>query len=508
MWLIDHQMNVKVGEEFGMYFTRIPLKSSPHVVNGNALRVEWASVLPPERCSFVMGNPPFVGAKFMNDEQRHDVARVFTGMDNAGLLDFVCAWYVKAARYLKTPLVGEGRGEGASRTRCAFVSTNSITQGEQVGVLWGWLLAQGIKIHFAHRTFAWSNEARGKAAVHCVIIGFGLGDVPNKAIFEYDDIRGEPHAVVANRINPYLIDGPDVIAEGQLTPIRPMLPIVNGSIPADGGNLILTEDEKAALLAAEPQAARFIRPYLGAEGFINNEMRHCLWLVNCPPTELRHMPLVRARVKAVQEMRSESSKAATRAKATTPTLFTENRQPASGHYLAIPRTSSENRRYLPIGYLSADIIAANDLQMIPGATPYHFGVLTSAMHKAWTNVTAGRLESRIRYSVKTTYNTFPWPDAPSETEKQKIESAAQAVLDARAEFSESSLADLYDPLTMPPVLVKTHQKLDVAVDAAYGKRTFKNDAERVAFLFELYQKYTSLLPAEAPKPKPRIVKRT
>jgi hypothetical protein len=444
-----------------------------------------------------MGNPPFVGAKFMNDEQRREVARVFAGMDNAGLLDFVCAWYVLATKYLRSvrPELVEESQERTSETRCAFVSTNSITQGEQVGALWGWLLAQGIKIHFAHRTFAWSNEARGNAAVHCVIIGFGLADVPIKTIFEYDDIRGDPHAVAASRINPYLIDGPDVIAEGQLTPIRPVPPIVNGSIPADGGNLILTEAEKAALLAAEPQAARYIRPYLGAEGFINNEMRYCLWLVDCPPTELRHMPLVRARVKAVQEMRSESSKTATRAKAATPTLFTENRQPTGGHYLAIPRTSSENRRYLPIGYLSADIIAANDLQMVPGATPYHFGVLTSAMHKAWTNVTAGRLESRIRYSVKTTYNTFPWPDAPSDDEKQKIESAAQTVLDARTEFSESSLADLYDPLTMPPVLVKAHQKLDAAVDAAYGKRTFKNDAERVAYLFELYQKYTSLLPA-------------
>ena len=517
MWLIDHQMNVKVGEEFGMYFARIPLKSSPHVVHGNALQIDWMDVLPPQRCSYVMGNPPFVGAKFMNDGQRQDVAKVFAGIGNAGLLDFVCAWYVLATKYLKapSPLAGQGNtwseaegwGKGTSAPRCAFVSTNSITQGEQVGALWGWLLAQGIKIHFAHRTFAWSNEARGNAAVHCVIIGFGLIDVPAKTIFEYDDIRGEPHAVLANRINPYLIDGPDVIAEGQLTPIRPVPPIVNGSIPADGGNLILTEDERAALLAAEPMAARYIRRYLGADGFINNEMRYCLWLVDCSPTELRHMPRVRARVKAVQDMRNESSKAATRAKAATPTLFTENRQPQSGHFLAIPRTSSENRRYLPIGYLSSDIIAANDLQMVPGATPYHFGVLTSAMHKAWANVTAGRLKSDIRYSVKTTYNTFPWPDSPTDAQKQKIESAAQSVLDARAQFPESSLADLYDPLTMPPVLVKAHQKLDAAVDAAYGKTTFKNDAERVAFLFELYQKYTSLLPGESAKPKRRAAKK-
>jgi hypothetical protein len=493
LWLVDHQMNLKVSEEFGMYFARIPLKTSPRIVHGNALTLDWNAVLPAERASYVMGNPPFVGAKFMDDAQRADVRAVFAGIDNAGLLDFVSAWYVKAARYI-----------AGHPTRCAFVSTNSITQGEQVGVLWGWLLAHGIKIHFAHRTFSWSNEARGKAAVHCVIVGFGLGEVAEKTIYEYADIKGEPHALPAANINPYLVDAPDVIAEGRMTALCPSKPIVNGSIPADGGNLILEPADRDELIANEPEAARWIRPYLGAEGFINGTMRYCLWLKNCPPDALRRMPAVMARVKAVQAMRKESSKAATREKAHTATRFTEDRQPESGEYLALPRTSSENRAYIPIGYLSSEIIAANDLQLVPEAGLYEFGVLTSSMHMAWMRTTSGRLKSDIRYSVKYTYNNFPWPsgsscnaggtDAPADKTRQAIEAAAQAVLDARAQFPGASLADLYDPLTMPPALLKAHQKLDAAVDKAYGKTGFKSDAERVAFLFQRYQALTSLLP--------------
>jgi hypothetical protein len=509
LWLIDHQMNVRVSEEFGMYFARIPLKSTPHIHCANALRLEWASVLPPSQASYVFGNPPFIGAKFMGDEQRADVALVFSGIDNAGLLDFVCAWHVTAARYihqmdnpaaLKQPRASSLTAPHKFPTRCAFVSTNSITQGEQVGVLWSWLLAQGIHIHFAHRTFQWSNEARGNAAVHCVIIGFGFEEALQKFIFEYEDIRKEPHAVIAANINPYLIDGPDVVATGRMTPICNVPAIVNGSIPADGGHLILETEERDALLAAEPQAAAWIRPYLGADGFINNVMRYCLWLMDCPPQVLRDMPLVRERVSGVQRMREASVKAPTREKAKTPTLFTENRQPLRGFYLALPRTSSENRSYIPIGFLPATIVAANDLQFIPEASNYHFGVVSSTMHMAWMRITSGRLESRYRYSVKYTYNTFPWPEAISDKHRAAIEDAAQAVLDARAQFPDASLADLYDPVTMPPALVKAHQKLDAAVDAAYGKKNFRNDAERVAFLFELYQKYTSLLPVAA-KPK-------
>lgn len=512
LWLMDHQMNLRASEEFGLYFARIPLKSTPHVMHGNALQLDWNEVLPAERCSYVLGNPPFVGAKFMDDAQREDARAAFAGIDNAGLLDFVAAWYVKATQYLQ-PVPRTGVEPGLPR--CAFVSTNSITQGEQVGVLWGWMLAQGVHIHFAHRTFSWSNEAKGKAAVHCVIIGFGLEDRPNKVIYEYEDIKGQPLAVDAKNINPYLIDGPDVIAQATMKPICEVNPIVNGSIPADGGNLILEPGERDSLIAAEPAAAAWIKPYLGAVGFVHNEVRYCLWLKDCTPQQLRAMPLVMERVRLVQAMRQRSEKQPTRLKAATPTLFTEDRQPKSGNYLAIPRTSSENRRYLPLGYLPASVVAANDLQIVPDASLLEFAVLSSVMHRAWVDVTAGRLKSDIRYSVKLTYNTFPWPDlqadalpgTPAHKARTAIESAAQGVLDARAQFQQgehpASLADLYDPLTMPPALLKAHQKLDAAVDAAYamsgGKKAWKNDAERVAFLFELYQRITSLLPADKHK---------
>lgn len=490
LWLMDHQMNLQVSEEFGLYFARIPLRASSTIVCENALRIDWNDVVPAAQLSYIMGNPPFVGAKFMDDAQRADVALVFGDMKSSGLLDFVAAWYVKAAKMIH-----------GTKIRSAFVSTNSITQGEQVGVLWSWMLAHDMKIFFAHRTFSWNNEAKGKAAVHCVIVGFSAEDISPKWLFEYEHIKGDAHSLQAKNINPYLIDGPDVIADGRMQPICPVAAIVNGSIPADGGNLILSPEEKAELITREPAAEKWLKPYLGAEGFINNDIRYCLWLADCPPNELKQMPHVINRVQAVRLMRQASTKLATQEKSNIPMLFTENRQPKSGNYLAIPRTSSENRTYLPIGYLSSDYVAANDLQIVPSANFYEFGVLTSGMHKAWTNVTSGRLESRIRYSVKFTYNTFPWPENPSEKQKQTIETAAQGVLDARLQFPDSSLADLYDPLTMPPVLLKAHQTLDKAVDAAYGKTGFKTEAERVAFLFELYQKYTSLLPVEKAKKK-------
>ena len=510
MWLIDHQMNVKVGDEFGMYFARIPLTSSPHVVHGNALYIDWTSVLPPEQCSFVMGNPPFVGAKFMSDEQRLDVARVFGGMDNAGLLDFVCAWYVLATKYLKAPSPGQREGWDGGRTvektRCAFVSTNSITQGEQVGVLWGWLLAQGIKIHFAHRTFAWSNEARGKAAVHCVIIGFGLSDVPNKTIFEYDDIRGDPHALIVNNINPYLVDAPSVVLPRRSSPICSVPEIGIGNKPIDDGNYLFTGDEKDAFIKREPHAKKYFRRWLGAVEFINNIERWCLWLGNCTPGELRPMPEVMKRVQAVKTFRLASISAPTRKLAETPTRFHVENMPTTP-YLVIPEVSSEKRQFVPIGYMQPETLSSNLVKIAVGAELFHFGVLTSTMHNAWIRFTCGRMKSDYRYSKDIVYNNFPWPENPTETQKQKVEGAAQTVLDVRAEFPESSLADLYDPLTMPPMLVKAHQKLDAAVDAAYGKKSFKNDAERVAFLFELYQKYTSLLPSESAKPKRRIAKK-
>ena len=501
MWLIDHQMNVKVGTEFGMYFARIPLKSSPHIVHGNALRIDWQSVLPSARCSYVMGNPPFVGKKEQSAVQKADMEIVMRGIKGAGVLDFVCAWYVLATKYLKapSPSTGEGWGGGDAATRCAFVSTNSITQGEQVGVLWSWLLAQDIKIQFAHRTFAWSNEARGNAAVHCVIIGFGTSDVTAKFIFDYSDQRGLATARAVNNISPYLTDTPNLVVEKRGSAICAVPEMVFGSKAVDFGHFVIEESEIDEFLETEPLAKRWVREYIGGEEFINKTKRFCLWLKGIAPNELRAMPTVIARVEAVKKERLKSVKAATRELARRAMEFGEDRQPAQ-NYLLVPKVSSENREFVPLGFIDASVIINPTVLVVPTATMFHFGVLQSTMHMAWMRVTAGRMKSDYQYSVQVVYNNFPWPDSSTTTQKQTIETAAQAVLDARAAFPDSSLADLYDPLTMPSALVKAHQKLDAAVDASYaknsGKKTFKNDAERVAFLFTLYQQYTSLLPAE------------
>lgn len=504
LWLVDHQMNLRVSVEFGLYFARIPLKSSPQIRHANALQQDWNEVLPAERCSYVLGNPPFVGAKFMDDAQREDTRLVFEGIDNAGLLDFVAAWYVKATRYM----------HGAPACRSAFVSTNSITQGEQVGVLWGWMLSQGIRIQFAHRTFNWSNEARGKAAVHCVIVGFGLQDHVDKTIFEYEDIKGTPLAVPAKNINPYLVDAPDVVLPRRNTPICAVPEIGIGNKPIDDGNYLFSTEERDAFIALEPKSEKWFRRWLGADEFLNGYERWCLWLGDCPPSELRAMPEVMKRVQAVKKSRLSSKSPATRKLADTPTRFHVEFMPESA-YMVIPEVSSERREYIPFGYLEPATLASNKLRLLPNASLAEYGILQSAMHMAWTRQVCGRLESRYQYSVFIVYNNYPWPgfagEPLSDKHRTAIEQAAQCVLDARAQFASSSLADLYDPLTMPPALLKAHQKLDTAVDAAYqpsgGKKSYASDAERVAFLFELYQRITSLLPAPAIK-KSRKTKAT
>jgi len=510
LWLMDHQMNLRVSEEFGLYFARIPLRTSPHIVHGNALRLDWNEVIPAERCSFVLGNPPFVGAKFMDEAQRQDTQRVFAGVENAGLLDFVAAWYVKAAHYLRGDVLASAASP--TNTRCAFVSTNSITQGEQVGVLWGWLLAQGVHIHFAHRTFSWSNEASGKAAVHCVIIGFGLQDLPNKVIFEYDDIRGEPHAVAANNINPYLVDAPDVVLPRRSKPICDVPEIGIGNKPIDDGNYLFTPEERDVFIAKEPASAQWFRRWIGADELINGYERWCLWLGDCLPAELRAMPEALRRVQAVKNFRLASKSPPTQKLAATPTRFHVENMPKAT-YCAVAKVSSERRAFVPIGFEKPSTFASDLLFLIPGATIFHFAILSSTMHNAWVRATCGRLESRYRYSKDIVYNNFPWPEllqsAQPNPAQTAIETAAQTVLDVRAKFQTgeqpATLADLYDPLTMPPELLKAHQKLDAAVDKAYeasgGKKHYKSDAERVAFLFELYQKLTSLLPATTLKNK-------
>ena len=495
LWLVDHQMNLRVSEEFGLYFARIPLKSSPGIRHANALRLDWNEVLPAQRCTYLLGNPPFLGKTYQSKEQKADLADVMQGIHGAGDLDFVCGWYVLAAKYMQS----------STGTQAAFVSTNSITQGEQVAVLWGEMQRLGMHIHFAHRTFQWSNEASGKAAVHCVIVGFGPQDQAVKTIYEYEDIKGLPHAVPAKRINAYLVDAPDVFLNKRATPACKVGPMSNGGKPTDGGHLLLSDEEKEHLIALEPKAANWIRPFLMGDEFINNISRWCLWLVNVPPAELRSMPHVLKRVEGVRAMREASTKAATVALASTPTLFGEIRQPKSSRYLAIPKVSSERRQFIPIGYLDNEVICGDKIFFVDDASLLTFGVLTSTMHNAWMRYTCGRLKSDYSYSNTIVYNNFPWPgfagEPLSDKHRNAIEQAAQCVLDARAKFADSSLADLYDPLTMPPALLKAHQKLDAAVDAAYlpssGKKSYASDAERVAFLFELYQRITSLLPAPA-----------
>ncbi|MFM7001765.1 MAG: type IIL restriction-modification enzyme MmeI, partial [Limnohabitans sp.] len=448
------------------------------------------------RCSYVLGNPPFLGKTYQSKEQKADLAAVMQGIHGAGDLDFVCGWYVLAAQYM----------QGRTGIQAAFVSTNSITQGEQVAVLWGEMRRLGMHTHFAHRTFQWTNEASGKAAVHCVIVGFGPEDQAVKTIYEYEDIKGLPHAVPAKRINAYLVDAPDVLLNKRRTPICQVTDMSNGSKPTDGGHLLLDDAEKESLIKAEPQAAPWIRPFMGAEEFINKTPRWCLWLVDCPPKELRLMPEVMKRVQAVKDMRLASTKAATVELADSPAHFGELRQPKT-NYLLIPSVSSERRKYVPIGYIDQHVIVSNLVYAVPDATLFHFGVMTSSMHNAFMRFTCGRLKSDFRYSNTIVYNNYPWPgfagEPLSDKHRTAIEQAAQCVLDARAQFANSSLADLYDPLTMPPALLKAHQKLDTAVDAAYqpsgGKKTYASDAERVAFLFELYQHTTSLLPGPAVK---------
>lgn len=499
LWLTDHQMNALVSEEFGQYFIRLPLNKSAHIVHGNALRLNWNTVIAAEECNVVMGNPPFIGAKFMNETQRTDVATIFHDTKNAGLLDYVTCWYRKAIDYITAhPAI-----------RAAFVSTNSITQGEQVGVLWPDLLRRGAHIHYAHRTFQWMSEAKGKAAVHCVIIGFGLQEATHKTIFEYVNIKGEPHAVAAKNINPYLVDAPNIMLNNRERPICNVPAIGIGNKPIDGGNYLFTPDEKTEFIAREPKAAKWFRRWIGADEFLNGYERWCLWLGDCPPNELRQMPEAMRRVEAVRQLRLKSKSIPTQKIAATPTRFHVENIPNSP-YLVIPEVSSERRTFIPIGFEQPETLSSNKLRIFRNANMYHFGILSSAMHNAWVRSVTGRLKSDYQYSVTIVYNNFPWPEIPPNPPLAKggsaqrggisaIETAAQAVLNARAQFPNATLADLYDPLAMPPELVCAHQALDRAVDAAYGKKSFASEAERVAFLFERYQAITSLLPATSTK---------
>jgi len=485
LWLVDHQMNLLVRERFGTYFMRIPLKASASIYHGNALSIDWETIIPKTKLDYILGNPPFLGSKVMNDLQRKEVTTIFSNIKNCAILDYVTCWYRKAAQYIQ-----------GTEIEAAFVSTNSICQGEQVPVLWPELMNKhNIKINFAHQTFKWSNEARGKAAVYCVIIGFSLSDRDVKKLYQYSAVTSEPVETTVKQVNAYLVDFNSIFITSRSKPLCSVPPMNFGNMPLDGGNLILSDDEKNDFIKNEPKAEKYIKPLISAREFINGMKRWCIWLVGIDPSELRKMPEVLKRVEAVKEFRLASIAPSTRDHAVTPSLFRDKNHPDS--FIVIPRVSSETRKYIPMGFFDHNSIASDTCMIIPNGTVFNFGILTSTMHMAWTRYVCGRLEMRYRYSKDIVYNNFPWPN-PTEKQKEAIEKAAQNVLDTRAKFPEASLADLYDPIAMPPALVKAHQKLDKAVETAYG-RSFDDDGQRVAFLFELYQKLSGELFVEGKK---------
>lgn len=500
LWLTDHQANMRLSAEFGLSYARLPLRKTPHVSHANALRLDWSEVVSKEgneteTTLYILGNPPFVGKDKRSDEQTADMAFACSDVVNYASLDYVAAWYIKAAKFISN-----------TRIQVAFVSTNSITQGEQVSMLWSYLLDKGVKINFAHRTFKWSNEASNNAAVYCVIIGFALFDIVPKSLFDYQTPISEPHELAVKNINPYLVDGANLIIPTRRTPLSDVPPILYGSKPTDEGHLLLNDEELSELLAKEPEAKKFIAPFISAHEFIHGENRWCLWLKDALPSEWRKLPEIMRRVQAVRDFRQRSRKPATVRLAETPYLFGEIRQPESD-YVLIPLHSSENRKYVPIAFFTKDFIVANSCSAVLNATLYHFGILTSQMHMAWMRQVCGRLESRYRYSNNLVYNNFPFPSEPSEKQRVRVEQAAQAVLDIRAKYREASLADLYDPNAMPRDLLNAHRAVDEAVDACYGSRRFRTDLERLEFLFDLYRQYTDPLTQLAEKETRKATRR-
>jgi len=535
MWLIDHQLNMQISEKFGSYFVRIPLKKTANIIHANSLQTDWNNLIHGSyqyvtadelnvnivsepvvhyqtlnvkakkvniidetkfikkdkkhrtKFDYIFGNPPFIGSKMQTFEQRKDLEIIFDGAKSAKVMDYVSAWFIKAAKYIQN-----------TKIKVAFVSTNSISQGEQTSILWGEMLNRyNISIHFAHKTFKWTNEAKGNAAVYVIITGFANFDIKNKTIFDYEDIKGEATAIPAKNINPYLIDAPNLLITKQTKPIS-KVPVMNfGNMPLDGGNLLFTDDEKNEFLTKEPLSEKFFLPLISAREFLNNKKRWCLWLVDASPKELKLMKEVLLRIEAVKKFRLDSIAPSTQKHADTPALFRDRNRPET--FILIPSTSSENRKYIPIGFFDKNNIANNSCHIIPDATIFHFGILTSEMHMTWVKYTCGRLKSDYRYSKNIVYNNYPFPKDINDKQKERVEKAAQKVLDTREEFPDSSLADLYDPLAMPPKLVKAHNQLDKAVDLCYRPQAFTNERARIEFLFDLYSQYMTPLLAQIDK---------
>ncbi|MBL0948627.1 MAG: class I SAM-dependent DNA methyltransferase [Brevundimonas sp.] len=502
MWMMDHIMNNRLSLEFGKVFARIPLKAAPHIVHGDALEVDWAEVLAPEECSYILGNPPFLGAKVQSDVQRTQVRRIANLGKSGGTLDFVAAWFIKAGEYVQK-----------STARIGFVSTNSITQGEQVAQLWPLLFNRyGLEIAFAHRTFAWGSDARGKAHVHVVVVGLTRreDEPPEKRLFSYPDINGDPDETRHTALSAYLFDASKLV-DRHLVVRETSKPIGGGNVPAtrlgsqpiDGGNLILDADERIAILAQVPDLEPFVRPFIGSWEFLNGGERWILALQKAPLNIVRH-PVVVARLKAVREFRASSNRPVTRLLANTPAEFAFTTIPES-KFLILPEVSSERRSYAPFGYCSPPTIPSNLVKVAAPVDLWQFAILTSRAHMDWLRHIGGRLKSDYRYSTGVVYNTFPWPKV-TEADETRLNGLAQAVLDARAAHPDATLADLYDPDVMPADLRKAHRALDLAVDRLYRKAPFESDRERVEHLFTLYEQMTAGLLA-APK-KSRRRKKT
>lgn len=470
LWIAESQMMKETEVIAHINLDFLPLKSYANIVEGNALRTDWETVVPKDKLNYIMGNPPFVGFTYMSQPQKEDMEYIFPKTKN---LDFVSAWYKLASDYIQ-----------GTNIQCGFVSTNSITQGETVTSLWKYL---NIKINFAHKTFIWDSEAKLKAHVHCVIIGFACFDKKEKWLYQ------NGRSIRANNINAYLCDAPNILIESRNKPLCDVSKMVYGNKPADGGYLIIEDEDYLPFITKEPQAQIFIKPFLGAVEYLHGKKRWCLWLKDASPKDLRNCPQIMERIKGCKETRESSIAAGIRKFAATPTLFAQITQPEGVDYIIVPRVSSERRKYVPIGFMTAKTIVSDAVQIVPDATLYEFGVMTSNVHMAWMRAVCGRLKSDYRYSKDVVYNNFPWP-TPTDDQKAAIEKTAQAILDARAKYPDCSLADLYDEVAMPPELRKAHQENDKAVMRAYGFwGKLNTESECVAELMKMYQKLTEKL---------------
>lgn len=470
LWIVDHQMNIEASLYFGASFARLPLSEHANIVNGNSLEIKWTNVLDPRDCNYILGNPPFIGATYQTKEQKYDVKKVFDNISKAAKLDYVSCWFMLASRYIYQ-----------SNIKTAFVSTNSITQGEQLVTLWNEMFNYDIEIVFAHKTFVWSNNAKGNAKVHCVIIGFISGDnQEEKKLYDGNNVT------IANNISPYLIDAPSVLIKSRRQPISNVPEIRFGSMPRDGGNLILSLEEKNQFVTQEPITKKWIKAYVGSRELINDGDRYCLWLLNANPSEVNSSRLVSDRVSKVKEFRLASKAKETREFAQVPSIFCQIAQPNT-NYIALPITSSSRREYVPIKLLDKDVIGSNLIFMIPGNDLALFGVLQSKIHNVWMKNVCGRLKSDYRYSKDIVYNNFPFP-LLNDSQRTEIESKVKKILEIREKYKGSSLADLYNSITMPVDLHKAHKALDREVEKAYRRKRFDSDNERLAYLFDLYTK--------------------